>query len=153
MSRADTAAGKSEAVFDICLIHYAGLDVRQNLSTDRVEAVREGIRGNPRPRFSPMLAHLYRERLKFLEGNELFQSFVHALDDPSRSTRVEKSGLRRHETQKARDCNWPSHDDLLLAVAIPEPACAIRTTEQRLARCRQALQRVLRVKVEFYPPP
>jgi hypothetical protein len=118
----------------------------------RLRILEQVVAGTKRVRYNSRLLGEYRALVRQQQfRNDVIQAFFIILDS-DKAVRVNRNNLSRQNHRTARDqCDWPTHDQHLLAAAIGGNNAAIVVTEVRLGNCGAAVYRHFGVHVEHIP--
>jgi hypothetical protein len=132
----------SDAVFDATVVRYTnkGLtdDAKRVGAAAGIKLLQVFLQSDRKLRYNPKLKGEYQKETG--SQSDLIKAFYQFLDSP-RGVFVKTNQLRKAPYARARECNWPGHDDHLLAAAIDAAEVTIYYTEHRHAVCVAAVRR------------
>ena len=142
-----------DCVVDATVVHLSNGDIAGrkpgNMLDRRMSVLEEVVAGARRLRYNQKLFGEYTELVRE-RRNDVIDALFEVLDDTRRSVRVPRNTLSRQHHERARNrCDWPSHDQHLLAAALDGDNPSIAVTEQRLNQCAGAIFRHFGIRIEY----
>jgi hypothetical protein len=139
-----------DSVIDATVIGMANGDIAGrrpgNILDRRLQVIEQVVNGARRLRYNAKLLAEYRPLTRVFR-NDVIELFFAVLAD--RAVLVRRSTLARQVFHTARNrCDWPRHDQHLLAAALDGDDAIIFVTEFRLARCGPRIFAHFAVRVE-----
>lgn len=140
-----------DCVLDATVVALANGDLAGrrpgNVFDRRLGAIEQVVTGTRRLRYNPRLLREYQRLIRDYR-NDVIELLFFVLDS-DRSIFVGRNTLSRQDYDKAiRRCQWPSHDQHLLAAALDGVNPIIVVTEPRLAQCAPRILACFAVHVE-----
>jgi hypothetical protein len=140
----------ADSVIDTTVLAFSNAEIAArrpgNAFDIRLRVLEDIVSGTRRLRYNSRLLGEYIDHVDE-HRNDVIEMFFSLLDS-SAAVLVRRNTLsRQHFNLATNDCNWPSHDQHLLAAAIDGVASAVFVTEERLACCRAAIKRRLGIDV------
>jgi hypothetical protein len=142
-----------DCVIDASVVVLANGDIAGrrpgNLFDRRLAVIEETVRGLRRLRYNSKLLGEYADHVRE-HRNDVLEALFALLDDKNRSVFVRRNSLsRQHHESATNKCQWPSHDQHLLAAAVDGDNPSIVVTEERLQRCADNILRHFGIHIEY----
>jgi hypothetical protein len=117
-----------------------------NVLDQRLRVIEQVVAGGRRLRHNQKLLGEYEQLIRDYR-NDVIEVLFSILDS-DRSVLVPRNTLSRQDYATARRCNWPSHDQHLLAAALGGIDPSIHVTEPRLAQCGRRILASFGVRID-----
>jgi hypothetical protein len=142
-----------DCVIDASVVALANGDIAGrrpgNIFDRRLAVIEETVSGLRRLRYNSKLLGEYTDHIRE-RRNDVLEALFALLDDTNRSVFVRRNTLSRQHYDSATDkCQWPSHDQHLLAAAIDGDNPSIVVTEERLQQCAGKILRHFGIHLEY----
>lgn len=142
-----------DCVVDASVVYLANGDIAGrrpgNVLDRRLSVLEEVASGARRLRYNQKLLSEYIQ-LVTDRRNDVIDALFTLLDDGRRAVFVRRNTLSRQHHARARErCNWPPHDQHLLAAAVGGDHPSIVVTEDRLNQCAAAVNLHFGIRIEY----
>lgn len=126
-----------DCIFDATVITMANGEIAArkpgNIFDRRLTAIESAANGNCRIRYNPRLLREYLDHVRD-RRNDVIELFFETLEE--RGLLVRRNNLSRQDYATATErCQWPAHDQHLLAAALGGDEPSIYVTERRHSDC------------------